>query len=268
MADNTSRDELITGQDMDKALREAAEIKRTILTTYKERDKTNFEQFYATALRANMEINEILGKKKRNRTDEENERLKAFKKNVSRAYKLVCDYITPEEVEDGKQTKIQKLVDKIALALDYLRYIGANELENEFSRRGITLATGLRLEDKSEVWADERVKQNVTEIFMAGKTVREQVKNDTREFAEGIFETAVPAELVYEKNSNPVGLKKSDWSKLVDAQTKLIMAQPGEQLEKAETQINDLAADKQFDQERARLMQVKLASMEPQHDRE
>lgn len=43
MADNTSRDELITGQDMDKALREAAEIKRTILTTYKERDKTNFE---------------------------------------------------------------------------------------------------------------------------------------------------------------------------------------------------------------------------------
>ena len=33
MADNTSRDELITGQDMDKALREAAEIKRTILTT-------------------------------------------------------------------------------------------------------------------------------------------------------------------------------------------------------------------------------------------
>ena len=102
MADNTSRDELITGQDMDKALREAAEIKRTILTTYKERDKTNFEQFYATALRANMEINEILGKKKRNRTDEENERLKAFKKNVSRAYKLVCDYITPEEVEDGK----------------------------------------------------------------------------------------------------------------------------------------------------------------------
>ena len=68
--------------------------------------------------------------------------------------------------------------------------------------------------------------------------------------------------------SNPVGLKKSDWSKLVDAQTKLIMAQPGEQLEKAETQINDLAADKQFDQERARLMQVKLASMEQQHDGE
>ena len=268
MADNTSRDELIIGQDMDKALKEAAEIKKTILTTYKERDKTNFEQFYATALRANNARSEIPGKKKKNRTDEENERLKAFKKNVSRAYKLVCDYITSEEVEDGKQTKIQKLVDKIALALDYLRYIGANELENEFGRRGITLATGMRLEDKSEVWADERVKQNVTDIFMAGKTVREQVKNDTREFAEGIFETAVPAELVYEKNSNPVGLKKSDWSKLVDAQTKLMMAQPGEQLEKAETQINDLAADKQFDQERARLMQVKLASMEPQHDGE
>ena len=47
-----------------------------------------------------------------------------------------------------------------------------------------------------------------------------------------------------------------------------MMAQPGEQLEKAETQLNDLAADKQFDQERARLMQVKLSTMEIQHDEE
>jgi hypothetical protein len=103
-------------------------------------------------------------------------------------------------------------------------------------------------------------------IVQTSKVV--SVKNDTKEFAEGIFETAVPPELVYEKNSNPVGLKKSDWSKLVDVQTKLMMAQPGEQLEKAETQLNDLAADKQFDQERARLMQVKLSTMEIQHDEE
>lgn len=262
MADNISRDALITGQDMDKALREAAEIKKTILTTYKDRDKNNFEQFYETALRANKEICDILDKKKKNRTDEENERLKAFKKDTTRAYKLVCEYITPEEVEDGKPTKLQKLVDRIALALDYLRYIGASDLDKEFDRRGITLATGTRLEDKSEVWADDRVRQNIVNVFAAGKAIREQVRNDTKEFAEGIFETAVPAELVYEKNSNPVGLKKSDWSKLVDAQTKLMMAQPGEQLEKAEAQINDLAADKQFDQERARLMQVKLTSLE------
>lgn len=268
MADSTSRDELITGQDMDKALKEAAEIKKTILTTYKDRDKTNYEQFYATVLHADKEISDIMDKRKKNRTDAENERIKAFKKNTLRAYKLVCEYITPEEVEDGKPTKLQKLVDRIALALDYLRYIGANELENEFDRRGITLATGLRLEDKSEVWADERVKANIKEVFSAGRAIREQVMNDTKEFAEGIFETAVPADLVYVKDTNPVGLKKSDWSKLVDAQTKLLMAAPGDERDKVEGQINDLAADKQFDQERARLMQVKLASMEPRNEEE
>ena len=107
MAENTNRDELIIGQDMDRALREAAEIKRNILTTYKDRDKSNFEQFYATALRANKEIRDILDKKKKHRTEEENERVKTFKKNIMRSYKLVCDYITPEDVEDGKQTKIQ-----------------------------------------------------------------------------------------------------------------------------------------------------------------
>lgn len=41
--DNVNREELIKGEDMEKALVEAAEIKMNILTTYKEQDKTNFE---------------------------------------------------------------------------------------------------------------------------------------------------------------------------------------------------------------------------------
>ena len=73
---------------------------------------------------------------------------------------------------------------------------------------------------------------------------------------------SVPQELVYEKETNPVGLKKSDWTKLVDFKTKLIMAAAEDQKEKIEDQANDLAAEKQFDQERARLMQIKLTSLE------
>lgn len=170
--------------------------------------------------------------------------------------------IVKEEVDEGKQTKIEKLVDRIALVLDYLRYIGANELENEFGKRGITLATGLRLEDKSDVWADEHVRENVKNIFTAGKKVREHVKDDTEKFTESILATSVPQDLVYEKETNPVGLKKSDWTKLVDIKTKMLMASVDEQKEKAEEQANELAGEKQFEQERARLMQAKLTAME------
>lgn len=262
MAEKVDREELIKGEDMEKALTEAAEVKKNILTTYKEQDKTNYEQFYATCLHANSEIQDILDKKKKNRTDAEEEAVKKFKKTTARSYKMVCELLTPEEVEDGKPNKFEKIVDRVALVLDYLRYIGANELENEFNRRGITLATGLRLEDKSDVWADERVRENVKNIFAAGKRVRENVAADTKVISEEILMRAVPQELVYEKESNPVGLKKSDWTKLVDFKTKLLMAAAEDQKEKIEDQASDLAGEKQFDIERAKIMQAKLTSLE------
>ena len=262
MAEKINREELVKGEQMDKALAQAAEIKREILTTHKERDKNNFEQFFATCVHADSEIQEILGKKKKKRTDEEEARLKQFKKDTARSYKMVCDLLLPEEAEDGKPTKFEKIVDKVALVLDYLRYIGANDLENEFNRRGITLATGLRLEDKSSVWADEAVKKNICDIFDAGKRIREATKAENEKIVEGIFVTDVPQELVYEKETNPVGLKKSDWAKLVDFKTKLLMAASQDQKEKIEDQASDLAGEKQFDIERAKIMQAKLTALE------
>lgn len=260
--ENINREELIKGEDMDKALLEAAEVKKTILTTYKEKDKSNYEQFYETVLHSRQDINELMAKKKKDRTDEQNQILKDFQKNTKRSYKMVCDLITPEEVEEGKLTKFQKIAEKVYLVLDYLRYIGADELENEFNKHGISLATGTRLEDRSDVWADERVKENIKSIFNAGKKVREDTIADTNVILEEIFAQAVPQELVYEKDSNPVGLKKGDWAKLVDFKTKLVMAKEDEQREKIEDAANMLAEEKQFDQERAKLMQAKLTALE------
>lgn len=259
---NVNREELIKGEDMEKALAEAAEIKKTILTTYKERDKSNFDQFYETCLHASAEITEILGKRKKDQSDEEKQRVKDFRRNASRSYKMVCELLVPDEDEEAP-TKFDKLADRVALVFEYLRYIGAHGLEEAFQRRGIEIVS-TRLEDRSDVWADERVKENVKNIFADGLKVRESVAADTQVITEEILLRAVPQELVYEKDSNPVGLKKGDWSRLVDFKTKLLMAKEAEQKEKIEDQASDLAAEKQFDQERARLMQVKLTALDPE----
>lgn len=261
MAETVNREELIKGELMEKALAEAAEIKKTILTTYKERDKGNYEQFYETCLRADKEINEITAKRKKDQTDEEKQKVKAFRKNVGRSYKMVCDLLAPEELEEGKPSKFEKIVDKVALVYDYMKYIGERKLEDEFAKRGIRIDSS-KLEDRSEVWADEAVRKNITEVFEAGKKVRESITADNKVITEEILMGAVPQELVYEKDSNPVGLKKGDWTRLVDFKTKLLMAKEAEQKEKIEDQASDLAAEKQFDQERARLMQVKLTALE------
>lgn len=261
MAENVNREELIKGELMEKALVEAAEIKKTILTTYKEQDKSNFDQFYETCLHASVEINEILGKRKKDQTDEEKQKVKDFRKNVSKSYKAVCDLLTPEDLEEGRPTKFEKIVDKLALVIDYLRYVGSKDLDMELEKRGLKVES-VKLEDRSDVWADDRVKENIKSIFAEGRKVRENVAADTQVITEEILLRAVPQELVYEKDSNPVGLKKGDWSKLVDFKTKLLMAKEDEQKEKIEDQASDLAAEKQFDQERARLMQVKLTALE------
>ena len=73
---------------------------------------------------------------------------------------------------------------------------------------------------------------------------------------------SVPQELVYEKETNPVGLKKRDWTKLVDFKTERIMAAAEDQKEKIEDQASDLAGEKQFDIERAKIMQAKLTALE------
>lgn len=259
--ETVNREELIKGEDMDKALLEAAEVRKNILTTYRDQDKSNMDQFYETVFNSRADVREIADKRKKDRSDEENAMLKAFAKDTRRSYKMVCDMLTPEEVEEGKPTKVQKLVDRIALVYDYLKYVGADELEREFAKRGLEIRS-VPLEERSPVWADERVRENIKNVFAAGKKVRENTIADTNVILEEIFTSAVPQELVYEKDSNPVGLKRGDWAKLVDFKTKLVMAKEEEQREKIEDQANTLAEEKQFDQERARLMQAKLTALE------
>lgn len=260
------RVELIQSVDMDKALENAAEIKINILTSCKDRDKSNYEQFYETVLHSRQDIIDILDKKKKNRSEDEERMYKEFKKNTLRSYKMVCDLLVPDENSgENKPTKIQKIVDKISLVLDYLRYIGADELEKEFNKRGISLVAQ-KLEDKSEVWVNDLVKQNIKNIFTAGKKVREEVKDGITTITDNIYTLNIPQDLVYEKDSNPTGLKKSDWNKLVDIKTKMMMAKVDEQKDKAEDQANLLAAEKQFEQARAKLMQTKLITMEASID--
>ena len=264
METRPDREELIKGEAMDSALAEAAEVKKTILTTYKDRDRSAFDQFYETCLNAaDPELRELMGKRKKDLADADVARIKAFQKDARRSYRMVCDLMAPEEVEEGKPTKVQKLVDRVALVLDYLRYVGSTALDDEFGRRGISLvALKGKLEDRSPVWADERVRENVRNIFAEAVKVREDVAADTNVILEEIFARAVPQELVYEKDLNPAGLKKGDWSRLVDLKTRLVMAKEGEQKEKAADAAGTLAEEKQFDQERARLMQAKLIALE------
>ena len=157
---------------------------------------------------------------------------------------------------------MQKLVDKVSFAIDILRYIADdNVLDSEFDKRGISIATGMRLEDKYDYFSRADIKQNMVDIFSCASKLKKQMQDDNESIATNIYTQRVPVELQFDKDANNDGLKPSDFKKLVDLKTKQIMASTDEAKAKVEETIENAASDKQFEVVRAQMMRDKITAL-------
>lgn len=263
--ENTTKAELIKSDAFEQALLEGVEYKKSLVTSYKHENKSNYERFYETMLNANEEVKKILDKSRKNRTEAEKETLQKFKSNCHKRYYTVIDMLMPQDVEEGKLTKLEKMAEKIALTIDVIRYMSnphfANVLDAAFNKFGLSIAPGLAFEDKFPSLASEDMKNNIKDIFNVGTQIRGKVKADNEFINETIFQSKVPAELQFVKNQNPSGLKVGDFRKLVDAKTKIEMTKTDEAKELVEKKIKKIAADKQFEIARAELVRDKLTDI-------
>ena len=259
--ENTDKTTLIKGDEFEKALLDAANVKKENLTSVKNRNKDNYTRFYDIMVVTRPDIQSLLDKRKKDRTDDENNKIKAFKKETSLAYRQICQLIAPENLEDGELTKVQKLVQKLAPVVKLMQYIGHTEIDDEFARYGITLDYE-KLIDSETAFENEQVEKDIKDVFERGKDLRVEVENNNEAIKTTIFETAVPQELQFDKSTNPTGLKSSDFCKLVDLKTKQLMAASDEAQEKVDEQINDLAGQVEFDNMRNKLIQSKLIDLQ------
>jgi hypothetical protein len=253
--------ELIESEEFETALNTAAEIKNEKISLCKSRNKSNYAQFYELMLASNREIQEILDTKKKNRSDSDNAKVKAFKKDVSQMYRQVTDLLVPEDLEDGVESKIQKMVKKITTVLKMLEYLGNTEIEKEFAKGGIRLEYTKLSEE--EMFAQEHIRENFVAIFENGKTIREDMNRNTEEIKTNIYENSVPVDLQFDKSMNPTGLKASDFCKLVDLKSKLILAENDEEKKgKLEEQLTNLASDYTFQNAKNEIMRSKVMSLD------
>lgn len=256
--DNTqSKTDLIKCDEFEKALTDAANLKKENLTSVKTRNKDNYSRFYDLMVMSRTDIQTILDTKKKDRTEADLEKLKLFKKETSQMYRQICTLLAPEELEDGELTKVQKIVQKIAPIVKMMDYIGHGEIEKEFSKYGITFDY-LHLSDSETIFENEDVEKDIKEIFERGTNLKTENDKNNEEIKTTIFENIVPAELQFEKSSNPTGIRSSDFCKLVDIRTKLMMASTDEAMEKVKEKANDMAGQFEFDNARNRLMQTKM----------
>lgn len=253
--------ELINSEEFENALESGATHKREISETFKNRNKTNFNSFCEIMLESDEEIKRILETKKSKRTDNDKTILETFKKNIRSMYMQFQDLTITENLDEGKKTKIEKIVDKIFPVIQILQYIGNDCLEKEFSKRGVTLKLDKTLEDQCSALASESKKECIRSILLDATAIKQQAYDGNIHLNETMFETMVPYELQYDKETNGSGLKTTDWRKLVDAKAKLTEAKSEEAKEKAEKKIHDMAVQKQFEAERANLVKDKLVNI-------
>lgn len=212
-------------------------------------------------LNANEDIKRILETKKSKRNDVDNERLEAFKKDIRAMYSQVQMLTVDEHLEEGKKTRIEKIVDKIIPVIDMLRYIGNTKLDDEFKKYGVILQKTHKLEDKYLGLNDENKRKTLVDIFTSATNIKQKVVDGNEFINSDIFIKKVPIDLQYDKGNNNAGIKPSDFKKLVDAKTKLILASTEEAKEKAEEKIEHIASEKQFEAARAELVRDKLMKL-------
>jgi hypothetical protein len=260
MTTDTEMTNLIMGDEFAKALVSAAEVKNNNISLCKGRNKQNYAQFYELMLASRSDIQSILDTKKSHRSDEDNNKVKEFRKSVSTTYRQVCDLLIPENLEDGEQSKIQKMVQKITTVLKLLDYLGDNRIEAEFQKSGINL-TYEHLQD-SEVFGRDYIKEQVETIFDSGKNIKMDMDKHNEDIKTNIYESLVPIDLQYDKSSNPTGIKSSDFCKLVELKAQMLKAENNDdEKEKIADKATTMAGDYLFQNKRNEILNQKLTEI-------
>lgn len=253
--------QLLSSKEFEAALAEGADAKRELMTSCKKANKSAFQQFSEIMLQVNPSVKQILDKRHKNRTDSEVEEVKAFKQRVRDLYYHGQKLIAPEVVEEGKKSRIEKIVERIVPVIDILRYIGEDALENELKKHGLSVDGRPKLENQFIALGMPKMRDCIKQIFTDAKSVKKRIDDGNDAISKKIYEQKVPIELQYDKKTNNTGLKPSDFRKLVDMKLKLDLAKSKEAKEKADEKIQDQAEEKQFEIARAELVRDGLTKL-------
>lgn len=270
MNTESEHEKLILSEDFDRALEGGADIKSEIHGVMKQRAKSAYERFHELMLMSRDDIQAICDKRKKDRTPAEAEELKKFIKWTKMQYKCIKDmtFLSEEEKVDDNGVsntvpkKVVQIADKIAAAVALLRYIGNPTLEDELSKRGVEVCVK-NLEDISETFANENVRKDMISIFDDSNRIWTEIDDAERKIKEDIFVNMVPAHLQFDKQTNPSGLRDTDFKKLVEVKYRLLKSEQGdaEAKEKASEKAMDEAEKKTFEIERNKTIRTGLIAL-------
>ena len=256
-----TKKELIESKEFEDALLEGANCKNELVESFKTQNKTAYSDFYQAMLEANEDISHILDIKKKNRTPDQVKQVNDFKTNVKAMYWQVQNLSLKEDLEEGKKSKIDKIVERVVPVIKILRYIGDNRLDDAFKKKGISIVTS-KLEEDIPMLKQDSKKTAITAMLKSAVAVKQKAVDSNERINNDIYQSKVPIDLQFDRQNNNTGLKQGDWRKLVDFKAKLLQAKSEEAKESIDEKIENTAADKQYEIARAELVRDKLTKLQ------
>lgn len=261
---------LIRSEEFDQALLKGSDIKSEISGTMKQRRKNNYDRFYEMMLFCNPEIQSICDKKKKDRTEDETNMLKKFIKETKAQYRLAKDMMFLSEDDslndDGTTNtvpkKLMQLVEKISLVHALLKYVGYDVLDKELLKRGIMVSSE-SFESKSEAFENEQIRKDMADTLFESCKIQGEIESAERSISDDVFTNMVPVDLQFDKNTNPGGIRDSDFKKLVGVKFKLLKSEQSdvEAKEKASEKAFDEAEKKTFEIQRSKTVRAGLIAI-------
>ena len=212
--------ESIYSEAFTNAINSAVEHLRPINNEIKSKMKDAYHLFYDIMVRTHPDIEKILAKKTGARNPGEDAKLAAFKKDMSFIYRQINGLLFEntegenfDTVQEKKETKISKMVSKIAKIIPLMDYIGHNEIQEEFMKYGIQIKF-TPLQEQGDAYQNPNIKQAIVDVFKDSQAVLKEKEDKMNDIKNSVFTTEVPPDLQYDSDINRSGLKVNDFIKL------------------------------------------------------
>ena len=133
-------------------------------------------------------------------------------------FRKIKDYVYYEGQDSSNArldglNKLDKLLEEVSTALQYLRYIGHTEnLDNCLAKYGLTIKTR-DIESIHSELADETTKDNITKLFEASRKAQAGIYSEAE--AIGNIFGELSEEIKYDSKTNKSGLRCGQFNKLV-----------------------------------------------------
>ena len=206
-------DETLNSEKFTQSIDEAVPLQVKIMTDIKTSMSELCDEFCNMMIKSEPEISVLMKIKRKDRTPEEQEKLKNFIKASKRKFRTTMKLIHPKEGTDPIGSMIQKLVD----ITKFISYIDKGNLQERFKEVGISYDFE-SLEDENPFFANEDTKTLIKDIFNRGDDVYNTLTK-TNDIIDNDIYGDLDDNIVYSKD-NPEGIKKNQFRKLLTTKAK------------------------------------------------